>query len=85
MVPVYSLIEVYIGEQTVYPVSVSMITSPKTNTSTFGDLSTDDGWGQEEDEEDDEEQNLCQKDNVDVTNFLHLIHKNMTPPLPHQS
>ncbi len=46
----------------------------------------DDGWVQEEEEEDkEEEQNPFPKDNVDVTNFLHLLNRNVTPPLSHQS
>ncbi len=42
-----------------------------------------DGWQEGEDEEDnEEEQNPIQKDNVDVTNFLHLLNRSVTPPLP---
>jgi len=45
-----------------------------------------DGWEKGEDEEDKvEEENPFQKDNVDVTNFLHLLNRNVTPPLSHQS
>jgi hypothetical protein len=44
-----------------------------------------DGWEQGEEEEDKEEQNPFQKDDVDVTNFLHVINRSVTPPLPHES
>jgi hypothetical protein len=42
--------------------------------------------GQEEEEEEEEEQqHPFQKDHVDFTNFLHLLNRRVTPPLPSDS
>ncbi len=43
----------------------------------------DNGWGQEEEEE--EEEHPFQQDHVDVTNFLHLLNRSVTLPLPPES
>ncbi len=50
-------------------------------------LEEDNGWGQEEEEEEEEEeeQHPFQKDHVDVTNFLHLLNRSVTPPLSPES
>jgi NADH dehydrogenase FAD-containing subunit len=40
--------------------------------------------GQEEEEEE-EQQHPFQKDLVDVTNFLHLFNRRVTPPIPSDS
>jgi hypothetical protein len=46
----------------------------------------DNGWGQEEEEEEEEEkQRPFQEDHVDVTNWLDLLNRSVTPPLPHES
>jgi hypothetical protein len=42
------------------------------------------GWGQWEEEEE-EEQHPFQQDHVDVTNFLHLLNRSATHPLPPES
>ncbi len=47
-------------------------------------LEEDNGWGQEEEEEE-EEQHPFQQDHVDVTNFLHLLNRSVTPHLPPES
>ena len=44
-------------------------------------LEEDNGWGEEEEEEE-ESQHPFQQDLVDVTNFLHLLNRSVTPPLP---
>jgi len=41
-------------------------------------LEEDNGSGQEEEEED--QQHPFQSDHVDVTNFLHLLNRSVTPP-----
>ena len=50
-------------------------------------LEEDNGWGQEEEEEEEEEeekeqQHPFQEDHVDVTNWLNLLDRSMTPPSP---
>jgi hypothetical protein len=46
----------------------------------------DNGCGQEEkEEEEEEEQHPFQEDHVDVTNWLDLLDRSMTPPLPRES
>jgi hypothetical protein len=48
-------------------------------------LEEDNGSGQEEEEEEEEQQDPLQDDNVDVTNLLHLLNRNVTPHLPPDS
>jgi len=38
-----------------------------------------------EEEEEEEKQQPFQQDHVDVTNFLHLLNRSVTPPLPPDS
>jgi hypothetical protein len=46
----------------------------------------DNGCGQEEEEEEEEEdQHPFQEDHVDVTNWLDLLNRSITPPLPRES
>ncbi len=46
----------------------------------------DNGWGQEEEEEEEEEeQRPFHEDHVDVTNWLDLLNRSVTHPLPHES
>ena len=54
----------------------------------------DNGWGQEEDddeeeEEEEEQQHPFQEDHVDVmidvTNWMDLLNRSVTPPLPRES
>ncbi len=47
-------------------------------------LEEDNGSGQEKEEEE-EQQHPLQQDHVDVTNFLHLLNRSVTPPLPPDS
>jgi hypothetical protein len=47
-------------------------------------LEQDNGSGQEEEEEE-EQQHLFQQDHVDVTNFLNLLNRSVTPPLRPES
>ncbi len=46
----------------------------------------DNGWGQEDEEEEEEEeeeqQHPFQEENVDVTNWLDLLNRSVTPPSP---
>ena len=43
-------------------------------------MEEDNGSGQKQEEEE-EEQHLFQEDHVDVTDFLHLLNRRVTPPL----
>jgi hypothetical protein len=43
------------------------------------------GQEEEEEEEEEEEQHPFQEDHVDVTNWLYLLDRSMTPPLPRES
>ncbi len=45
----------------------------------------DNGWGKEEEEEEEEQQHPFQEDHVDVTNWLDLLNRIVTPPLPRES
>ncbi len=47
----------------------------------------DNGWGKEEEEEEEEEeqQHPFQEDHVDFTNWLDLLNRTVTPPLPRES
>ena len=46
----------------------------------------DNGCGQEEEEEEEEEdQHPFQEDHVDVTNWMDLLNRSVTPPLPRES
>ena len=47
-------------------------------------LEEDNGSGLEEEEEE-EQQDPLQEDHVDVTNFQHLLNRNVTPPLRPES
>ena len=40
---------------------------------------------EEEEEEEEEEQHPFQEDHVDVTNWLDLLDRSITPPLPRES
>ena len=49
-------------------------------------LEEDNGWGQDEDEDEEEDQqHPFQQDHDDVTNFLDLLNRSLTPPLPPES
>ena len=48
-------------------------------------LEEENGVGQEEEEEEEEKQHPFQEDHVDVTNFLDLLNRSVTPPLPPES
>jgi len=45
----------------------------------------DNGWGPEEEEEEEEEQRPFQEDHVDVTHWLDLLNRSVTPPLRPES
>ena len=48
-------------------------------------MEEDNGWGQEEEEEEEAHQHVFHQDHVDVTNFLDLLNRSVTPPLPPES
>jgi hypothetical protein len=42
----------------------------------------DNGWGKEEEEEEEEDEEQYQEDHVDVTNWMDLLNRSVTPPSP---
>ncbi len=48
-------------------------------------LEEDNGVGQEEEEEEEQHQHPFQQDHVDVTNFLDLLNRSVTPPRGRES